>query len=222
MSDRCGAHSRTTGKPCKNPPVRGRERCRMHGGTVRRGIASTHYKSGDRSPYAVPGHLVAMYAGATADRSLRSLRQDIALNRALRDEVLEKMEHGAIAAFGEAQAALMDYDRACTKGDASAKSEALSRLRVAIEVGIGYDGLVGQLLTIQEAGRRMRDTEARTLKISCEVITAEEQMALLQSMVDLLAEIVSREQLIEFVDRLDAQIGSRSWDVGLALGPGGS
>lgn len=28
----CGAHCRTTGQPCKNPPVTGSQRCRMHGG----------------------------------------------------------------------------------------------------------------------------------------------------------------------------------------------
>ena len=28
----CGAHSRRTGQPCRNPPCRGSRRCRMHGG----------------------------------------------------------------------------------------------------------------------------------------------------------------------------------------------
>ena len=28
---RCGAHCRTTGQACRNPAVRGRPRCRMHG-----------------------------------------------------------------------------------------------------------------------------------------------------------------------------------------------
>jgi hypothetical protein len=31
LQARCGA-SRRSGLPCKNPPVRGRHRCRMHGG----------------------------------------------------------------------------------------------------------------------------------------------------------------------------------------------
>ena len=29
---RCGAYARTTGNPCEAPAVRGRKRCRMHGG----------------------------------------------------------------------------------------------------------------------------------------------------------------------------------------------
>ena len=30
---RCNAHCRTTGQPCRNPPMVGARRCRMHGGS---------------------------------------------------------------------------------------------------------------------------------------------------------------------------------------------
>ena len=36
MQAACGAHSRTTGQPCKNPPMLEKTRCRMHGGTAGR------------------------------------------------------------------------------------------------------------------------------------------------------------------------------------------
>lgn len=36
-SPRCGAHSRRTGQPCRSPAVRGKKRCRMHGGAFRSG-----------------------------------------------------------------------------------------------------------------------------------------------------------------------------------------
>jgi hypothetical protein len=32
LAPRCGAFARTTGESCKSPAVRGRKRCRMHGG----------------------------------------------------------------------------------------------------------------------------------------------------------------------------------------------
>jgi hypothetical protein len=32
LAPRCGAYARTTGKPCMAPAVRGKHRCRMHGG----------------------------------------------------------------------------------------------------------------------------------------------------------------------------------------------
>jgi hypothetical protein len=31
MQRRCNAHCRTTGQPCRNPPMAGARRCRMHG-----------------------------------------------------------------------------------------------------------------------------------------------------------------------------------------------
>jgi hypothetical protein len=33
LSPRCGARTRT-GSPCRSPAVKGRQRCRMHGGTT--------------------------------------------------------------------------------------------------------------------------------------------------------------------------------------------
>jgi hypothetical protein len=42
---RCGARTRA-GAPCKNWSMRGRTRCRMHGGRSLRGIASPTFKHG--------------------------------------------------------------------------------------------------------------------------------------------------------------------------------
>jgi hypothetical protein len=39
MQTQCGAHCRTTGEPCKNPPVTDSTRCRMHGGKTPRAQA---------------------------------------------------------------------------------------------------------------------------------------------------------------------------------------
>ena len=32
LSPRCGAYARTTGQPCQAPAIKGKARCRMHGG----------------------------------------------------------------------------------------------------------------------------------------------------------------------------------------------
>lgn len=32
---RCGAYARRTGRPCQNACMKGRRRCRMHGGVVK-------------------------------------------------------------------------------------------------------------------------------------------------------------------------------------------
>lgn len=47
----CGAKTRA-GHPCKNAPVKGRERCRLHGGTQKRGVSHHNYRYGKFSAYA--------------------------------------------------------------------------------------------------------------------------------------------------------------------------
>ena len=55
-SIRCGARTRR-GTPCQKPPLKGKNRCRLHGGLStgprtaegKAGIAAAHYKHGRRS-----------------------------------------------------------------------------------------------------------------------------------------------------------------------------
>ena len=51
---RCGAKTRS-GAPGKSPAVRGRKRCRMHGGQSRKWIAHPNYKHGQFSKYSLLG-----------------------------------------------------------------------------------------------------------------------------------------------------------------------
>lgn len=44
----CGAHCRTTGLPCKNRPMLGKARCRMHGGTAGRPTTTGCYTQSAR------------------------------------------------------------------------------------------------------------------------------------------------------------------------------
>lgn len=54
LSPRCGAHSRRTGKPCRNPAMKN-GRCRMHGGKspgAPRGEWNGNYRHGGRTKQA--------------------------------------------------------------------------------------------------------------------------------------------------------------------------
>ena len=48
----CGAKTRSTGEPCKRPPMKGRNRCNLHGGKSLRGADHPGYKTGLYSKYA--------------------------------------------------------------------------------------------------------------------------------------------------------------------------
>jgi hypothetical protein len=64
MMRRCGAHSRTTGEPCRNPPMRWSTRCRMHGGAS----PAARRKAADRKLYAEAAAFLASWrAGEEPD-----------------------------------------------------------------------------------------------------------------------------------------------------------
>ena len=63
---------------CISFPVRGRTRCRLHGGATPQGIASPHYR-GKGYSQAVPKHLKDIYEARFNDPELLSLHKEIAL-----------------------------------------------------------------------------------------------------------------------------------------------
>ncbi len=69
-ADRCGAKTRRGGR-CQNMPMQLGGRCRMHGGTSRRGPEHPRYKDGKYSKYKPVDMeaLIAQYAGQVADFS---------------------------------------------------------------------------------------------------------------------------------------------------------
>ena len=75
-SPRCGAKTRS-GKPCQSPTVRGRKRCRMHGGAKGSG--------------APPGNRNAMKHGLYTRLAIEERKM---LNRLIRDskKLLEEIE----------------------------------------------------------------------------------------------------------------------------------
>lgn len=85
----CGARTRK-GRSCENPPVLGRNRCRMHGGASLRGSNHPNFKHGRRSK-APPRHLLRIYEETCSDANLLELRSEIALGDARVSDLLEQL-----------------------------------------------------------------------------------------------------------------------------------
>lgn len=90
----CGAKTRS-GAPCKNPPVTGRERCRMHGGSQPRGLARHNTTHGRYSKH-LPTRLGERYEAALKDPDLLALRDEIAITDARIQELLEPEDASAV------------------------------------------------------------------------------------------------------------------------------
>lgn len=78
----CTAKSKRSGVQCKNDAMRGKDKCRMHGG-------KTPIKHGIYSKYA-PAMVANKINEARNDVRLTDIREDLALQRALVNNLLER------------------------------------------------------------------------------------------------------------------------------------
>lgn len=71
-------------------------RCRLHGGLSPSGLASPHYKTGEKSRFLpLPEQLAQTFEESFRDPELLSLRRQIALHEAREAELAEKLSDGA-------------------------------------------------------------------------------------------------------------------------------
>jgi len=87
----CGASIKNGSRRCQTKQVLSNGRCRMHGGTVKRGLASPNTKTG-RYSLDLPTRVLARYEAAMADPTLLSLKDDIALVQAAIAQTLDEIK----------------------------------------------------------------------------------------------------------------------------------
>src|SRR5690606_35293513 len=94
---RCGAKTRA-GTPCRQHPVPGRERCRVHGGLTLRGADHPNHKTG-RWSKDLPTRLAARYHEALKDAKLLELRDELAIIDARLSDQLATLDTGEAGAI---------------------------------------------------------------------------------------------------------------------------
>ena len=94
----CTAHSKRDGSPCRGKAVKGRTTCRMHGGTIPRGLALPQTTHG-RYSKDLPARLAGRYREAQSDPELLALRDEVALVDARLGDVLGRVDSGESGAL---------------------------------------------------------------------------------------------------------------------------
>jgi len=74
---KCGAKNKRNGKPCDRWALKGKNRCRQHGGATPTGAALPQFKHGNRATH-MPADLQKLVVAASADPDLMRLRNDLA------------------------------------------------------------------------------------------------------------------------------------------------
>ncbi len=84
----CGAKNRQ-GKPCQRPPLKGKKRCRLHGGATPSGPDSVHFKHG-RYAEAFRGQMAVKFSAAKKDEDPLDLLPELNIMRVAVSELVEK------------------------------------------------------------------------------------------------------------------------------------
>lgn len=154
----CGAKIRKSNPPryCQRKPLRGRTRCRLHGGLSRRGVNAARYKTGAHSKFAwLSPKLAGKVADLEADKELTNLRPDLALLEALKREAAAGLEIGAsVESWRTARTIFEAMRKARTSGDVDEQLAQEEKLR-ALLFGGGHTMAREEVTKLLERKARM-------------------------------------------------------------------
>ncbi len=170
---RCGA-TKVDGTPCQQYPLRGRTRCRLHGGATPRGIALPQTKHG-RYSVSLPTRLMGRYEEALEDPDLLSTRSDIAVLVARQDDLLARVDSGeAGALWHQAREEWKTFKAALLVNDQSASRASMAEIDGLLGRGVADYAAWHELARVTEQIRKLRETERKRLEALQATVTAEQ------------------------------------------------
>lgn len=191
---RCGARTRSNGY-CELYPLKGRTRCKRHGGATPRGKASTAYKHGRYSQH-LPDRLADRYQAALKDGDLLAMRDEIALLDTRISELVGRVDRGRAGRHWDDAAKALDdligSSAIANKAEReAAAAAAITELRRAIRGGKG-DYMVWQEIggTVEQR-RKLVESERRRMVDLQQMITAEKAAVLIGALTDIVTRNVT-------------------------------
>src|SRR5918992_2204187 len=195
----CGARTKHDGTPCERSPVRGRTRCRVHGGKTLVGTASPTYRNGRYSAY-VPERLRARYEQAEGDVELLSLRSELALTDARLMDLLARVNTGESGQlWANLKKAHEEFKVYRLARDVPKMNVALAKIEALLD-SAGQDhtawGEIGKLI---EQRRKLTESEAKRLITLQQMLTTEDAMAIAHRLVDIVTRHVTDRQVLSAI-----------------------
>jgi hypothetical protein len=195
----CGAKTKHDGTPCERSPVRGRTRCRVHGGKTPVGPACKHYRVGRYSRY-LPERLRERYEQAEGDAELLSLRSEIALTDARLADLLSRVDTGESgqrwASLAKAYEEFKVYRLA---RDVPKMNVALAKIELNIEQATDDRAAWAEIGALVEQRRKLVESEAKHVIMHRQMLSTEEAMALMHRVVDVVTRHVTDRQALSSI-----------------------
>jgi hypothetical protein len=185
----CNAHKRD-GEICGQVAIRGRTKCKMHGGKSLSGTASPTFKHG-RYSKVIPAQLSADYHEFRSSPRLMSLSEEIALQQAHLADLLGQVGTGESGAAWEAlQDALDAFSAALARQDQGGMNTHYATLRRIVGQGSTRAGLWKEIQATCETLRGLVSTETKTLLGMQQLITVQQHMLMLGAVHDVIVQAV--------------------------------
>ena len=171
----CGAWRPRAGDVCSQPPAKGRNRCRWHGGASPRGWEHPSTKAGLFSKYASP-RLGEQIEALLGDDEMLSLRSDIALTTSRLQELVGSADALRLSALATD---LEDLVRRLREAKRKDQAAILAELVGTVESSVDDVRLWAEIFNVQEVRAKLVEKEAKRAKDLKQMITAERAAALI-------------------------------------------
>ena len=195
----CGARTKHDGTPCERSPVRGRTRCRLHGGKSLAGIACSQYRSGRYSAY-LPERLRARYEQAEGDAELLSLKSEVALTDARLIDLLARVDTGESGQrWAHLKKAHEEFKVSRLARDMPKMNVALAKMERTIAQATDDRAAWMEIGELVEQRRRLTESEHKRMVALQQMMSAEEAMALTHRVVDIVTRHVTDRQALSAI-----------------------
>ena len=206
MSDKkqCTATSKQSGKRCKNAPSIGRETCRFHGGTAKRGIDHPAIQNavsktpGGHSKY-LDVRLGDRYMTFLNDPELLSLRDNVALYKTRLTQLMQRIDTGdSKRLWQDANNALKEYEDAQRDPDQAMAvvrmKRAIQELKRVIRAGMQDYAIWDEIFKTGENLRKTAESEHKRGVEMGALITAQQALAIVTAIMAVVAKNVTDEK----------------------------
>lgn len=200
---KCNA-SRTNGEQCKAWAMPN-GKCRVHGGTTPKGMASPHFQTGRYSKY-LPARLAGRYEESSADTELLALREEVSLVDSRLADLLKRVDTNEAGYWWkELQLVHKEYQEAVKKSDIAAMSKSLAELWHIIKAGVSDYAAWNEVYGVLEQRRKLVESERKRLIEMQQYLTAERAMLLISALVDIVQRNVDDKIVIA---KINAEVGA--------------
>ena len=211
----CGAKLRKKpGRFCKSPPIKGKRRCRLHGGRSLAGVAHGSFKHGRYSRY-LPKDLRKQYEQSKHDPQLLSHEPDLRLMDLRLQGLIKNLDNTAsLEAFSRAQVEWEKLEQAQDRGDLEEMGRVMLKLRPLMRLTVPAGPIWEEIREVIEQRRKLLESESRRIQQSSNSMSGEQILALIEYIVDVL-----RGSVQKYADRLIASkiLNQVTTDIGVVV-----